>query len=131
MRHLTKLITAILLIMVPAVPALAAIPSQQSACFMPCCGGAMCPVMGMMASIKVTGHKGMKDMPAPCCMKNQHKLVAVVDQQMQKNPPAMVTFGASSAAAPMPQMISRRKDLTPIFLRWGPRTQAALSTFLI
>jgi hypothetical protein len=88
-------------------------------------------MMAKMTSTEAMGHKGMKSLPAPCCMKNHHTLVAVVDQRSPESQLAALVLPENPAAVLMPSTASRREELPPIFLRSGPRTQAFLSMFLI
>ena len=131
MRYLAKLVTGILLITLSAMPAFAAIPCPQSAPSMPCCDGAMCPMMANMSSRGAVGHRGMKDAPVPCCRVKARSLVAVMDQRSPERTLRVAVLSESPAVVPMPLMQNREQGLTLKVLRRSQRTQATLCTFLI
>lgn len=131
MKYLTKLVTGILLIALAGMPAFAAIPCQQSMRSMPCCDGALCPLMAKVSSNREIGHRGMNNAPNPCCRMHAPSFTAVIDHQSIEPPVAIATFGVGSVVLPMRLAQFHYENVGMVNLRSGPCAQAVLSTFLI
>ena len=131
MKYLAKLVAVTVLIALSGMPAFAAIPCQQSMRSMPCCDGALCPLMAKMSSNREIGHRGMKGAPNPCCRMHTPSFFAVVDHQSTEPPVAIASSSVVAVVLPARLMQFHYANVGMVNPRSGPSPQAVLSTFLI
>lgn len=131
MRQFVKFVASVLLVVVGAIPVLAAVPCRQTAKVAMQCGPD-CPMMAKATSSRSIEKIGADSARPSCCKMHSHSSAPVSTQRAPERPIeiAFAHSGFNSVLVPFVQSMED-EDVISATPRGTPSSQAILCTFLI